>query len=444
MAKKIFIIILLTCCIKTQAQVTSPLTQITTDLLKTGSVERFNWSSFNLIASKNKCQGYFYAPNASGEICYYWDHADGQGGCITQQIGNCRSAGTGGGGSSGGGGGSTGGTGSTGTSPTPAPTPTPTPTPPPSNPNWGTGWLNIPNNPGAISPYAGGSSSPWNNNEPTGGGSNGNGKPIEPNMDLGNDKGTKNNIDTTKKDSLQIINEPCDSLTIKTALRMQQALNKIRSANDKIDSLYNSVATLKDTFELGLGGNIDTLGVASTTKVFYGDTTSVLIEGEYDYTFHTHHKLLFYAADYGDFHTEHHDTWSNNAYVNKKDKFRGSYIFGADSSLVAFTMTHNPDYNIMEFNSKYPMSFDINNMDNNYITAGSPLEKFWDKAYFLAKSLKFDMQTAYLYAGAYTIAKSNMGFKYFKAKNIASSFEQIDVDIIETPTHNILLIKKCN
>lgn len=295
MAKKIFIILLLVCCFNAQAQVTSPLTQITTDYLKTGMEGKFNWGSLtfqNLNQYNNKvvssgcgytgphvtfpddvtvCVNNYHCGRLVSTHCHYFN---------PQAIGGSGS------GSSG-----------TGTSPTPAPTPTPSPTPtptppsPPSNPNWGTGWFNTPNNPGAISPYAGGSSSPWNNNEPTGGGSNGNGKPIEPNMDIRDEKIVKSIV--------------IDSTMSKT--RTDCILNKLKKNSffRNLLKTFDGINGNKLKFMVGATNNNSDWGV---TKGFNNNSYNIIISKDLDtsasdlalMTTLTHeliHARLFYAME---------------------------------------------------------------------------------------------------------------------------------------------------
>lgn len=189
MPKKIFIILLLGLCFKAKAQVTSTLTQITTDLLKTGIGGKFNWADTNLTqnlffrvesfpsCTKRKMVDYAMM---EGFECVYTIDCFGNLGNI-----NCTSlSGTSGGGNYGPGSGS-----SSGPS---ISTPTPTPSGPP---------------PLSISP-------PNPSPTPTGGGSItiGGPKAIEPNMDLGNDKGGANVKNFTRTDTLNPILVNCDSI----------------------------------------------------------------------------------------------------------------------------------------------------------------------------------------------------------------------------------------
>jgi hypothetical protein len=158
-------------------------------------------------------------------------------------------------------------------------TDTPSSGPPNGNPNpsgcqscanwsWGTFWLNT-----LYSPTISSGSLGWNNTEPTGGGGGikGNGGSLsQPLVPIKGDKPPI--IDTTITDSLEIITEPCDSQTIKLAIKLQNAISKIKMANNKVDSLFTSVVINKDTLENGLSANIDTLGNVSTTNILPGST----------------------------------------------------------------------------------------------------------------------------------------------------------------------------
>lgn len=487
MAKKIFIIILLICCFKAQAQVTSPLTQITTDLLKTGSVGKLNWGEFNIKnsqTSSNKAgcgthTEYVTIGNITLELTY-----DCNGKLIAAQLATLAGNDTGGGGGSSGTSGGNTGSGNGGNNNTPQvncfvgnvtwkqhPTTydsvcqyivmadcslkliegTCRPRGTPTGGN-GSGTGSSPNNNNGT-PINNPTPPPFNNDPPLilnnpntpsfgGGGTgigNGGPKTIEPNMDLKDDGSGGQQL----KDSLIINEEECDSIYKKHNKKIDSLINDARQADIKFDSL-RKYAINGGIIEYRFSFGKDSLTNTTKTTNILTDSSSYSVSGfyfpdssKYDNGLHIHLADGYMAPSITDFYS------LLNRFSKKKGATQNTEIIpAADSSIFALLVTDSSK--AIQFLSDFPkynnigteMGFRRNTeLGDNFIA-------FYE-GYFL---LTQNSQDAFTYATAFVLNKFQSGLSLFKSPNLNLPFERIiaRTKYLKQTDQIIFIIEKCN
>ena len=464
--KKIIITLLIffaTKLIVVAQEITSPLTQLTTDIMTNEAKQNFNWhtvSNPNIAAR---------IPNANSShssiILLMFDiEPDGDGGGTTGTTGSssiCPS-------------GNWGGyvavaqpdgtskmcrecldnhqwecpTVITGTNPSPTPPsdPDPTTSSDPFPP------IGIP--PGPIPPI--GTYPAPTPSFPSGGGGGGGSTATtppsvpQPTQPLDVDDPTGGTASQLKKDSIVYDTIPCnDSLSKRIGRRLDKDLKDCRNASFKVDSLYNyTLNAIPGTAEEGFTFGTDNLSNSIVTSAIFNnnDSAGVLLPFSTNYTtdkdFHTHFADGWYFPNIIDVYSLLIKTAVRNPNV-----ITASYISCQDGSIFAITPTDRDAIDIFLNNYDKADNVDRNNKAHFGFKEGSELENNYF-AFFKARAIRLGLteQDAMTYAMAYLMASTQMGLTIYRANSINEPFHKITADMKRddlTKTVTIILTK-CN